>query len=429
MTPDRRAQALRRIRRAAAVAIVALIALEVGVAALQARRRPAAPRPAAAPAALPEGTQLDERLGRLPLLDEHGQATALSAFRGRYVVLAPSLTLCHEVCPLTTGALMSLRRRLRDAGLADRVVVAEATVDPWRDTPARIRAFKRRTGADIRFLTGTQGEIRALWKTFGVEYHRVAQGDPPDMDWWTHRPETFDVAHTDGVFVIDPHGHWRVAVVGMPVTAGRLPGRLASLLNDQGRHNLRDPDTPWTVDGVLADLLTLTGRRAPAPRAPTPAQARAELRGSPDPLAALHRQGGRLLAGGGPAFRARRAALRGHPLVINEWAAWCPPCREELPLFADVAARYGTRVGFLGLDVQDNAGPARRLLAKHPLSYPSYADRDGSAARGLARFAGVPTTVFVDADGHVTYVHPGQYHDAATLAADIGRLLAGRRPG
>jgi cytochrome c biogenesis protein CcmG, thiol:disulfide interchange protein DsbE len=427
MKPDRRAQALRRIRRAAAVVIVALIALDVGAAALQAHHHPVSPRPAATPASLPAGTLLDEPLGDLRLIDEHGHATALSAFRGKYLVLAPSLTLCHEVCPLTTGALMSLRDQLRSAGLGGRVVVAEATVDPWRDTPARIRAFKRRTGADVRFLTGTTDEIRALWKTFGVEYHRVAQGHPPDMDWWTHRPETFDVTHTDGLFVIDPRGHWRVAVLGMPLTAGRLPARLASLLNDQGRRNLREPDAPWTVDGVLDDLLTLTGRPLPEPRAPTAAQARTELRGAPAPLAALHRQAGQVLGGGDQAFQARRAALRGHPLVINEWAAWCPPCREELPLLADAAARYGTRVGFLGLDVQDNDGAARRLLAAHPVSYPSYADRDGTAARNLGRFAGVPTTVFVDAAGHVTYVHPGQYHDAATLAADIERHALGGR--
>jgi protein SCO1/2 len=414
------------LRCAVAAAILALVALEVGGAALQAHdrsHRRAGPSSPQAP--LPAGTALDRPVGALRLVDEHGHATSLASFRGRYVVLAPSLTLCHEVCPLTTGALMSLRGRLRDAGLAGRVVVAEATVDPWRDSPARIRAFKRRTGADVRFLTGTKAEIRALWRTFGVEYHRVAQDDPPDRDWWTHRPETFDVTHTDGLFIVDPRGHWRVAVVGMPVTAGRLPRRLASLLDDEGRQNLRHPDTPWTVDGVLDDLLALTGHPVPAPRAPTAAETRSALRGSPAPLAALHAQAGEILDGGATAFAARRTALRGHPLVVNEWAAWCPPCRQELPLLAAAAARYGSRVGFLGLDVQDPRDAARTLLAQHHLSYPSYADPDAAAARGLARFAGVPTTVFIDASGRVRYVHPGEYHDAATLAADIARHALG----
>jgi protein SCO1/2 len=49
------------------------------------------------------GTVVDRTVPKLPLLDPGGRATSLAAFRGRVVVLAPFLTLCHEVCPLTTG--------------------------------------------------------------------------------------------------------------------------------------------------------------------------------------------------------------------------------------------------------------------------------------------------------------------------------------
>jgi len=86
---------------------------------------------------------MDKALAPLPLLHEHGRRTSLAAFHGRYLVLAPTLTLCHEVCPMTTGALMDLERELQASGQGRRVVVAEATVDPWRDSPARVRAFKR----------------------------------------------------------------------------------------------------------------------------------------------------------------------------------------------------------------------------------------------------------------------------------------------
>ena len=194
------------------VALVALAAIEILAAALTAGESSPHSRGGSPVAALATGTAVDRPLGRLPLLDEHGRATSLAAFRGRWLVLAPSLTLCHEVCPLTTGALMDLRARLRRAGLAARVVVAEATVDPWRDSPARVRAFKRLTGTTIRFLTGTRAQIRTLWHAFGVAYQRVPQGKPPDVDWWTHRPEAFDVTHTDGLFIVDPRGHERVAV-------------------------------------------------------------------------------------------------------------------------------------------------------------------------------------------------------------------------
>ena len=406
------------------VALTALAAIEVSVAALTAGgSSPGAPA-AAFPPALPAGTALVKPLGRLPLVDEQGRHTSLAAFRGRWVVLAPSLTLCHEVCPLTTGALMQLQARLRAEGLAQRVVVAEATVDPWRDSPARVRAFKRLTGTTVRFLTGSRAEIHALWRGFGVAYRRVPQGKPPDVDWWTHRPETFDVEHTDGVFIVDPRGRLRVAVPGMPALGSRLPRRLSRLLNDQGRQNLRRPDTPWTVDELHDDILTLLGRKpAPVPAGPppSPAQARAALAGSPAPLAALHAQAGVLLGGGKPAVQARLHALRGHPVVVNAWASWCPPCRQELPLFAGASAHFGKHVAFLGLDVNDETAPARRFLAAHPVSYPSYFDDGGHAAAWLGRFVGLPTTVFLDASGRVVATHAGQYTNAATLARDVER--------
>jgi cytochrome oxidase Cu insertion factor (SCO1/SenC/PrrC family) len=342
--------------------------------------------------------------GAAPVTAKSG-AVSLAALRGRYVVLAPTLTLCHEVCPLTTAALMQLQRRLRSRGLGDRVLVAEATVDPWRDSPARVRAFKRLTGADVRFLTGTRPEIRRLWKVFGVAYKRVPQGRRPDVDWWTHRPERFDVQHTDGVFIIDPRGRWRVAVPGMPDLRGSLTPRLASLLNDEGEANLRHPDTSWTVDQILDDLSQLTGRRA------------SSVRGAP----------GRLLGGGESAIAARLRALRGRPVVINEWASWCPPCRREFPLLATAAARFGKRVAFVGLDVNDDAADARRFLARHPIGYPSYVDDGGKVAASLTRFVGLPTTVFLDSAGKVVHTHIGEYKDAATLTGDVRRyaLAAG----
>jgi len=133
-------------------------------------------------------------------------------------------------------------------------------------------------------------------------------------------------------------------------------------------------------------------------------------------------------SGGSPAFQARLAALRGHPVVVNEWASWCPPCRDELPLFAAAAAaaRFGKRVAFVGLNVNDSADSARRFLAQHPVSYPSYSDAGGKAAGALASFVGLPTTVFLDASGRVTSVHTGQYADATALASDIARYTPRR---
>ncbi len=358
------------------------------------RHRAGAPQPRGIRLAV--GSLVDRPVPDIALTDERGRRVSLASFRGRYLILAPSMTLCHEVCPMTAAVLGEIQAAVRRDGLARRVAVAEATVDPWRDSPARLRAYRRLIGARFETLTGSPAQIRRLWRFFGVYYGRVPQDDPPDRDWLTHRVETFDVQHTDALLIVDPGGRWRVAVLGMPSTGGTLPAKLRRLLNDQGRRNLRHPDQPWTAKQALDDLFALRGDSA-SPRA------------------------GALRRGRRAALRARLAAVRGRPVVVNEWASWCLPCRTEFPLLQRAAARLRGRVAFVGIDVNDNAAQARAFLARHPVGYPSYADPTGRLARSFGSTAGIPTTLYLDAHGRKVHVHVGYYATQRALDADLGR--------
>jgi len=174
--------------------------------------------------------------------------------------------------------------------------------------------------------------------------------------------------------------------------------------------------------GLLAvAALSGCGSQGPKVSAPTPAQARAELVGSPAALAGLHRQAAQLLPGGLSAFEARVASLRGRPVVVNAWASWCPPCRYEMPFVARAAVRFGRRVAFLGVNAGDTNGAARTFLRGHYVPYPSYTDPDDAIADKIGVRAGLPTTVFYGRDGKVAYVHQGQYRDEAALLADVKR--------
>jgi cytochrome c biogenesis protein CcmG, thiol:disulfide interchange protein DsbE len=160
-------------------------------------------------------------------------------------------------------------------------------------------------------------------------------------------------------------------------------------------------------------------------KAPTGAAAQTALQGSPPALASLHRQAGELLPGGKAAFTQRRESLAGHPVVVNGWASWCGPCRFEFPFFQAEAVRYGKQVAFVGLDVTDNDGDAKRFLGQFPVPYPSYVDQRGTTMQSLVPTAGLPNTVFFDARGRKTFVHQGGYPSQAKLAADIRRYALG----
>ncbi len=152
------------------------------------------------------------------------------------------------------------------------------------------------------------------------------------------------------------------------------------------------------------------------------AAAKRQLAGAPQPLAALHRDANRLLGGGLGAFEARLRELRGYPIVVNKWAAWCGPCQLEFPHFQQQATKRGKEIAFLGVDSDDNRAEATTFLRDTPVPFPSYEDPDSRIADEYAR-GGFPTTVFIDERGRTAFIHQGQYRSEADLAADIDRYL------
>ena len=117
------------------------------------------------------------------------------------------------------------------------------------------------------------------------------------------------------------------------------------------------------------------------------------------------------------------ADFAGDIVVINSWASWCPPCREELPLLSGISKAFRDQdVSFLGLNVKDDPFVAAGLLASSP--YPSIADPEGTI---LATIPGVPpsslpSTVVIDRQGRLAAriigpLEPGQ------LEAVLGQLI------
>lgn len=107
--------------------------------------------------------------------------------------------------------------------------------------------------------------------------------------------------------------------------------------------------------------------------------------------------------------------LRGQVVLINFWASWCGPCRKEMPLLDQLYQQYKP-LGFtvLGVNVEEDPSQARSLLSKVPVSFPVVFDGTNSVSK-MYNVVAMPTTVIVDRNGNVRYLHKGYmpgYEDA-----------------
>ena len=219
------------------------------------------------------------------LTDQAGRPFNLDAIAGKDVVIAAFHTTCHETCPLYTALLLQLSRHKQGS-----LMLVEVTTDPGTDTPGVLAAYSKQVGADWTFATGTDAQVAAFWKPFGVA---IATGD----------------SHTSTLALLDRHGYIRLVYRGAPKIGNDIPPSLVTTLSAQGLKQLAAGGDGWGAPDVLQALSTI-GRSEPSP-----------------------------LAGGGkaPGFELRTtdgatvhlADLAGMPVVINFWGTYCPPCRAD----------------------------------------------------------------------------------------------------
>jgi len=103
----------------------------------------------------------------------------------------------------------------------------------------------------------------------------------------------------------------------------------------------------------------------------------------------------------------RLSEYRGDVVMINFWATWCGPCRQEMPLLDELYARY-ERVGFklLGVNIDDDSRRAMQMIEELGVNIPVLFDARKEVSK-LYQVETMPTTVLLDRDGNVRYVHHG----------------------
>ncbi len=142
---------------------------------------------------------------------------------------------------------------------------------------------------------------------------------------------------------------------------------------------------------------------------------------APKQIAPLYEKAGQLLGGGQDAYDAQLAELKGYPVVVNKWASWCGPCRQELPHLQDAVAKRGDQVAFMGIDANDTDAAAQTYVRDHPIPYLSFTDPADELSSSLGAVPGQPITIFYNATGEKTYVHSGPYTSEDALNADIDK--------
>jgi peroxiredoxin len=125
---------------------------------------------------------------------------------------------------------------------------------------------------------------------------------------------------------------------------------------------------------------------------------------------------------GGPNLRLQEQ--RGQVVLVNFWATWCGPCRQEIPHLNRLHEKYRAS-GFqvLGVNIDDDARAATELATRLGIKFPVLLDTDKKASR-LYDMSAMPATVVIDRDGRVRYIHRG-YRDGfeKTYEAQIRELL------
>ena len=103
----------------------------------------------------------------------------------------------------------------------------------------------------------------------------------------------------------------------------------------------------------------------------------------------------------------RLEEYRGQVVLINFWASWCGPCRQEMPILDRLHQRYED-AGFavLGVNVEGEVAPAKKIVDKSKVTFPVLIDA-GQHVSELYDLEAMPSTVVVDRDGVVRYVHRG----------------------
>ena len=115
--------------------------------------------------------------------------------------------------------------------------------------------------------------------------------------------------------------------------------------------------------------------------------------------------------------------FRGKPVLINFWATWCPPCRDEMPYLQQVYEEWSDKgLVVLAINIGESPSEAKRFLQTHNLSLPVLLDTEENAARKY-NITGIPTTFFIDSDGIIQQKIIGAFPNKGAIEKYLNSIM------
>lgn len=128
-----------------------------------------------------------------------------------------------------------------------------------------------------------------------------------------------------------------------------------------------------------------------------------------------------------PGGEASLADYKGEWVLLNLWASWCGPCRDESPALEEFESNNRGSLTVLGVDTRDLSGDAMKFLEEYDINYPQIRDASGAYAEDL-KTSGVPESFLIDPDGNLVSHYPGPFKDLAAVEAFAAPALEAASP-
>lgn len=118
------------------------------------------------------------------------------------------------------------------------------------------------------------------------------------------------------------------------------------------------------------------------------------------------------------------SSLRGKPVLLNFWATWCGPCRQEMPYLQQINAEWAPKgLVLLAIDIGESSAQVKTFLETNDLSLPTLLDSNRTVSTRLYNITAIPTTFFIDKNGIIQQKKIGSFLNKEAIEKYVSQIV------